>query len=119
MASPRLLSIGHHVINPSYLAIPTEPDGSNHTPAFTKSSATQEAHDAAMKVTKGLALTGFRALFDSAFFEEVSSFPSFFFLLLLGASDVEMDIYFLLEQVQLAFEEDKKTRDQKKRSGLF
>ncbi|KAJ7612453.1 hypothetical protein DFH06DRAFT_1015155, partial [Mycena polygramma] len=45
-------------------AIPTEPNGGNHTIGFTKAAATQEAHDATLLVTKGLAHTGFRALRD-------------------------------------------------------
>ncbi|RDB15781.1 Peptidase M20 domain-containing protein 2 [Hypsizygus marmoreus] len=59
-------------LHPLY-AIPTEPNGGNHTPAFARSAATQEAHDATMKVTKGLALTGFRVLHDAAFFTEVKT----------------------------------------------
>ena len=74
--------------------IPTEPDSSNHTPAFRKAAATQEAHDATMKVTKGLALTGFRVLYDRAFFEEVSS--SHFLVFLLGARMLS-GCFFLLD----------------------
>lgn len=58
-----------------FLAIPTEVDGGNHTAAFAKSSKSQEAHDATIKVLKGLAITGFRVLHDAAFFQEVC--PSF------------------------------------------
>ncbi|GLB43360.1 putative peptidase family M20/M25/M40 [Lyophyllum shimeji] len=54
-------------------AIPTEINGGNHTPAFTKSAGTKEAHTATMKVTKGLALTGFRVLSDCNFFDEVKA----------------------------------------------
>ncbi|KAF9461531.1 hypothetical protein BDZ94DRAFT_1196088 [Collybia nuda] len=57
-------------LHPLY-AIPTQPGGGNHTPAFTASAITQEAHDATMLVTKGLAHTGFRFLLDDAFAEEV------------------------------------------------
>ncbi|KAF8916273.1 hypothetical protein CPB85DRAFT_1216673, partial [Mucidula mucida] len=53
------------------ISIPTEPNGGNHTPAFTKAAASQAAHDATMKVTKGLALTAFRAASDTAFFQDV------------------------------------------------
>ncbi|KAF8074690.1 amidohydrolase [Lyophyllum atratum] len=59
-------------LHPLY-AIPTEPDGGNHTSGFTRSAKTQEAHTATMKVTKGLALTGFRVLSDDSFFEKVSN----------------------------------------------
>ncbi|KAF8235649.1 amidohydrolase, partial [Tricholoma matsutake] len=52
-------------------AIPTEPRGGNHTIAFTRAAATQEAHDATMVVTKGLAALGFRVLHDAAFFQQV------------------------------------------------
>ncbi|KAG6806000.1 hypothetical protein H0H93_003695, partial [Arthromyces matolae] len=51
--------------------IPTEPNGGNHTPAFTRSARTKTAHIATLKVTKALALAGLRVLTDSAFFEEV------------------------------------------------
>ncbi|KAJ6515125.1 hypothetical protein C8R47DRAFT_504319 [Mycena vitilis] len=58
-------------------AIPTEPNGGNHTIGFTKAAATQEAHDATLLVTKGLAHTGFRALRDDGFFKQVkASFES-------------------------------------------
>ncbi|KAJ7668311.1 hypothetical protein B0H17DRAFT_949810, partial [Mycena rosella] len=53
-------------------AIPTVPNGGNHTIGFTKAAASQEAHDATMLVTKGLAHTGFRALRDDDFFKQVS-----------------------------------------------
>ncbi|KAG6886099.1 hypothetical protein C0993_002618 [Termitomyces sp. T159_Od127] len=54
-------------------AIPTEPNGGNHTPKFTHAARTKEAHAAAIKVTKGLALTGLRVLSDELFFEEVKA----------------------------------------------
>ncbi|KAJ6591581.1 hypothetical protein DFH09DRAFT_178830 [Mycena vulgaris] len=58
-------------------AIPTGPNGGNHTIGFTKATASQEAHDATMVVTKGLAHTGFRALRDDDFFKQVkASFKS-------------------------------------------
>ncbi|KAJ8079541.1 hypothetical protein PM082_011128 [Marasmius tenuissimus] len=53
------------------IAIPTEPNGGNHTPAFARSAATLEAHEAAMVTTRALALTGFRAMRDESFFQEV------------------------------------------------
>jgi metal-dependent amidase/aminoacylase/carboxypeptidase family protein len=52
-------------------AIPTEPNGGNHTVAFAKAAITEAAHAATMVVTKGLALTGYRVLSDTHFFERV------------------------------------------------
>jgi len=52
-------------------AIPTEPCGGNHTIAYARAAATQEAHDATIVTTKGLAATGFRVIYDAAFFQEV------------------------------------------------
>ncbi|KAL5537215.1 hypothetical protein ACEPAF_1038 [Sanghuangporus sanghuang] len=60
-------------IHPLY-AIPTQPNGGNHTPEFTQSSRTPEAYAAAMRVAKGLALVGIRVLDDSTFFKQVSTF---------------------------------------------
>ncbi|EJD07264.1 uncharacterized protein FOMMEDRAFT_74213, partial [Fomitiporia mediterranea MF3/22] len=57
-------------IHPTF-AIPTVPNGGNHTAEFTKAARTREAHDATMTVTKGLALVGVRALDDEAFFINV------------------------------------------------
>ncbi|TFK39859.1 hypothetical protein BDQ12DRAFT_514616 [Crucibulum laeve] len=54
-------------------AIPTEPQGGNHTPAFAKAAATKPAHAATMLVTKGLAITGFRVLSDNVFFEKIQN----------------------------------------------
>ncbi|KAK0467138.1 uncharacterized protein EV420DRAFT_668556 [Desarmillaria tabescens] len=59
-------------LHPCY-AIPTEPKGGNHTPAFTKAAATMAAHEVTMTVTKGLALTGLRALSDKAFLKAVKA----------------------------------------------
>ncbi|KAG6907138.1 hypothetical protein DXG01_010357 [Tephrocybe rancida] len=56
-------------LHPAY-AIPTEPNGGNHTPAFTHAARTQGAHNATIKVAKGLALTGFRVLSESLFFDQ-------------------------------------------------
>jgi hypothetical protein len=52
-------------------AIPTAPNGGNHTPEFTKSAKTPEAHKATMTVTKVLALTGFRVLDDEDYYLKV------------------------------------------------
>ncbi|PFH51825.1 hypothetical protein AMATHDRAFT_74704 [Amanita thiersii Skay4041] len=57
-------------LHPAF-AIPTEPRGGNHTPAFAKSAATLEAHNATMTVTKGLALIALRILSDHSFLSEV------------------------------------------------
>ncbi|KAK0501404.1 hypothetical protein EDD18DRAFT_1142676 [Armillaria luteobubalina] len=59
-------------LHPVY-AIPTEPKGGNHTAAFAKAAATMAAHEATMTVTKGLALTGLRALQDKAFLKAVKA----------------------------------------------
>ena len=53
-------------------AIPTEPNGGNHTPAFTSASATPEAHQACLEVCKALALTGLRVIKDDHFYAEVN-----------------------------------------------
>lgn len=53
------------------LAIPTEPNGGNHTPAFTASAATPEAHEASLVIMKALAHTGFRVIDDDEFFSKV------------------------------------------------
>jgi hypothetical protein len=53
-------------------AIPTEPNGGNHTPAFSSAAATLEAHDACLEVCKALALTGVRVIEDDQFYAEVN-----------------------------------------------
>jgi len=50
-------------IHPSF-AIPTEPNGGNHTKEFTLSAASKEAHIACLNISKALALTGLRVLAD-------------------------------------------------------
>ncbi|KZW01186.1 hypothetical protein EXIGLDRAFT_666461 [Exidia glandulosa HHB12029] len=68
-------------IHPGY-GITTVPGAGNHTAAFTKEAATQEAHNTALNISKALAMTGVRVLTDGAFFEKVkqefveSSVPS-------------------------------------------
>lgn len=52
-------------------SIPTEPNGQNHTPAFTAAAAAPEAHAAALVVMKGLAMAGFRVLDDAEFADRV------------------------------------------------
>lgn len=50
-------------IHPSF-AIPTEPNGGNHTKEFALSAASKEAHVACLNISKVLALTGLRVLAD-------------------------------------------------------
>ncbi|TFK45850.1 hypothetical protein OE88DRAFT_1715241 [Heliocybe sulcata] len=52
-------------------AIPTEPNGGNHTPGFTASARTKEAHELCLTVAKGLAALGFRVLDNEGFASEV------------------------------------------------
>ncbi|KAF5384097.1 hypothetical protein D9615_003262 [Tricholomella constricta] len=52
-------------------AIPTIKDGGNHTPGFTKSAATMQAHYACLDITKALAATGMRVLIDDEFLAKV------------------------------------------------
>ncbi|KAH6910583.1 aminoacylase 1-like protein 2 [Coprinopsis sp. MPI-PUGE-AT-0042] len=52
-------------------AIPTVPDGGNHTIGFEQSAATIEAHNACLDISKALALTGVRVLIDDEYFAEV------------------------------------------------
>lgn len=52
-------------------AIPTEPNGGNHTAAFAKAAGTEAAHAATIAITKSLALTGYRVLTDTHFFNRV------------------------------------------------
>ncbi|KAF9240695.1 hypothetical protein BU15DRAFT_45593 [Melanogaster broomeanus] len=59
-------------LHPSF-AIPTQPNGGNHTPAFAVSARSTDAHKACMTVTKGLAWTGFRVIADDRFYEQVSA----------------------------------------------
>lgn len=54
-------------LHPRY-GIPTEPNGGNHTPQFTASARTMEAHNAMLETVKALSLAAFRALDDDAFF---------------------------------------------------
>ncbi|KAG1876439.1 amidohydrolase [Suillus subalutaceus] len=57
-------------LHPAF-AIPTQPNGGNHSPAFADSARTAEAHKACMITTKALACTGFRVLADKVFFMQV------------------------------------------------
>lgn len=64
-------------IHPSF-AIPTKPEGGNHTIGFTEAARTEEAHEATLRVAKGLALVGFRVINDEKFFYKVSLITSVF-----------------------------------------
>jgi len=57
-------------LHPAF-AIPTEPNGGNHSPGFEKSARSEAAHEATMVITRGLALLGFRVLTDDVFFAKV------------------------------------------------
>lgn len=57
-------------LHPAF-AIPTQPNGGNHSPAFADSARSTEAHKACMITTKALACTGFRVLEDKVFFMQV------------------------------------------------
>ncbi|KAH9479424.1 Peptidase M20 domain-containing protein 2 [Psilocybe cubensis] len=56
-----------------HAAIPTEPNGGNHTAAFAKAAGTEAAHTATIAITKSLALTGYRVLTDTTFFNRVQA----------------------------------------------
>ncbi|KAN0093250.1 hypothetical protein V8E55_004034, partial [Tylopilus felleus] len=70
-SSRRILALPS--LHPVYV-IPTQPNGGNHTPEFAISARSIEAHKACMKITKGLAWTGFLVLKNDTFYAEVSSF---------------------------------------------
>ncbi|KAK7056416.1 hypothetical protein VNI00_002971 [Paramarasmius palmivorus] len=72
-ASTDFGNVGYHLpaLHPMF-AIPTEPNGGNHTAAFARSAATDAAHDATMCVTQTLAMIAFRTLHDDEFFKQVS-----------------------------------------------
>ncbi|CAE6469845.1 unnamed protein product [Rhizoctonia solani] len=55
-------------------ALSTPPNGGNHTPEFTAAARTQESHERAMAMSKGLAALGLCALLDEAFLKSVSAF---------------------------------------------
>ncbi|KAJ7804470.1 hypothetical protein B0H14DRAFT_3774384 [Mycena olivaceomarginata] len=57
-------------VHPGY-AIPTVPNGGNHTAEFTAAAITPEAHEETLKVTKALSLLGFRVIDDGKFFNDV------------------------------------------------
>lgn len=57
-------------------AIPTEPGGINHTPAFTASAKTIVAHEETLVTVKALALTGFRVIDDDDWFAKVRAYET-------------------------------------------
>ncbi|KAF7366720.1 Peptidase M20 domain-containing protein 2 [Mycena sanguinolenta] len=52
-------------------AIPTVPDGGNHTRGFADAAATMPAHYACLDVVKALAATGVRVVIDDHFYAQV------------------------------------------------
>lgn len=53
-------------------AIPTVPNGGNHTREFAKAAATVEAHKQCLIISIALAGTAIRVLTDDTYFEEVT-----------------------------------------------
>ena len=101
----------------SIIAIPTEPRGGNHTPAFTKAAITMAAHEATMVISKALALTGYRVLSDPEFFCKVKHFSChllcFFWLtnlyvIITGARFVRAAESFMIYIAVREFESDKR-----------
>ncbi|KAF9269937.1 hypothetical protein L218DRAFT_982642 [Marasmius fiardii PR-910] len=56
-------------LHPGY-AIPTVPDGGNHTPLFTSAATTEDAHRATLDVVEALALTGVRVVVDDEWYKK-------------------------------------------------
>ena len=56
----------------SLQAIPTEPDGGNHTVRFAVAARRKGAHEATLVMTKMLAHVGMKVLQDKGFLEKVS-----------------------------------------------
>lgn len=57
-------------LHPSF-AIPTQPNGGNHTPGFTDAARTKAAHECTLRVSKALTQLGLRAIMDEAFLGQV------------------------------------------------
>jgi hypothetical protein len=53
--------------------IPTAMGSGYHTSAFAAAARTQESHEIALAVSKGLAAVGLRVLLDQAFLQSVST----------------------------------------------
>ena len=69
--------VDKHYLTSPYLAIPTVPQGGNHTKEFTNSARTIEAHNVTLTIVKALSMTAFRAVQDGGFYQEV---PNWTFL---------------------------------------
>lgn len=54
-----------------FQAIPTIPDGGNHTPGFTEAARSDVSHDACLVASKALAAVGMRVLTDEAVCQKV------------------------------------------------
>ncbi|KAG1776565.1 hypothetical protein EV702DRAFT_1198267 [Suillus placidus] len=52
-------------------AIPTIPDGRNHTPAFIKAAHSKVSHDACLVVSKALVAIDMQVLIDEMFLQKV------------------------------------------------
>ncbi|KAJ7178017.1 hypothetical protein C8R46DRAFT_888383, partial [Mycena filopes] len=61
-------------------AIPTVPDGGNHTSGFAKSAAIMSSHYACLDVSKALAATGVRVVIDDHFYSQVCPAGYFIFV---------------------------------------
>jgi hypothetical protein len=57
-------------LHPNY-GIPSGENAANHTPEFTASAATEEAHVLTLMTSKGMAATAWRVLSDEGFAKEV------------------------------------------------
>ncbi|KAG8835071.1 hypothetical protein FRC17_005424 [Serendipita sp. 399] len=57
-------------LHPSY-AIPTTPNGGNHTRGFADAAKTKTAHECTLRVSKALTQSGIRTLIDEKFLTEV------------------------------------------------
>ncbi|KAG9054594.1 hypothetical protein FS842_004695, partial [Serendipita sp. 407] len=65
-------SFTSHISPPlTYVAIPTTPNGGNHTRGFTDAARTKVAHECTLRVSKALTVLGIRALTDEKFLKEV------------------------------------------------
>ncbi|KAJ8090516.1 hypothetical protein PM082_002404 [Marasmius tenuissimus] len=70
-ASTDFGNVGYELpaLHPGY-AIPTVPDGGNHTVLFASAAATEEAHRATLDIAEALALTGVRVVVDDEWYEK-------------------------------------------------
>ena len=82
-------------------AIPTKPNGGNHTALFAASASTEEAHKATVVIVKALAHVGFRVIDDDEFFTKVS--------ILSFWSEFSAGFLMLACQMKASFEKQKNT----------